>query len=560
MRADVVTLGIGGANHDFSAALAVNGEIVGAISEERLTRQKYSVDVDLMSRDFASTEELARQASDWTELLAARGQLDASVAYVLDAAGVDAARVDAVGYCCHPRVLPASVRAMPATRVNHHRAHGASSYLASAFDDAVVIVADGAGDRIPGTSMLEAVSVYRGRGQAMDLLWHLGDPHSLGGLYEAMTYLAGFRLLEEGKSMALASYGSTRFLDAVRSLAAPRDDGRVLLGGAPEAVRVPSRTSKVKQLLDACGLSEPVSREDATDLAAAVQRVLEDALLNVARAARRDTGAATLCLAGGVGLNSVANLRLLTEAGYDDLFVQPHAGDGGLAVGNALLAAQQVAPDVPRHPMRHAYLGRTYGPDEVRAALDVAEGVTWTEPDDVVAVAADLLANGAIIGWCQGGSEWGPRALGNRSILADPRGRDTKHRLDTEVKFREPFRPYAPVVLADRAAEWFEIDRPTPYMLLVVPVIEDKRDVIPAVVHVDGTARLQTVDDDANPRLAALLRAFEARTGVPVLLNTSFNVNKEPIVETPADAVRTLLASALDALVVGDFLVTRAGG
>ena len=561
MTGDVVTLGLGGQNHDFSAALAVDGEIVVAISEERLTRQKYSVDVDLMSRDFDSMEDLARQSTSWTEHLRTQGLLSASIDYVLDSAGVALPDVAIVSYCCNRQLLPPSLVASRLWRVNHHMAHAASSYLASPFGDAVVIVADGAGDRITGTAQLESVTVLHGRQQSLKVLWRLGDPHSIGGLSEAATYLIGYRLLEEGKTMALASFGSDRFCDAVRSLVTYHDDGRFGIGDEPvEPRRIPDRISKVKLLRSVCGLGDTLSEADRIDLARAVQVVIEETLLHTVTAAARQTGSRNLCLAGGVALNSVANFRLLQTGLFDDMFVQPHAGDGGLAVGGALLAAERVAPGrVPRVPVTHAYLGRSYTDEQALSAVDDAgPHVRCRRMQDVAMETARLLADGKVIAWFQGGSEWGPRALGNRSILADPRRREMKRRLDEDVKRREPFRPYAPAVLAEHAGAFFLIDRPSPFMLLVAPVRPELTDRIPAVVHVDGTARLQTVHDATNPAFAALLRDFDALTGVPVLLNTSFNVNKEPIVETPADAVRTFLDSEIDALVLGPYLVERA--
>jgi carbamoyltransferase len=557
---DVITLGIGGVNHDFSAALAINGAVVVAISEERLTREKYSVDVDRMRTDFESTEELARQVTSWNDYLTAKEPLRDSIEYVLDAAGVASSDLDAVAYCCQRALLPSALDGVPAIRLNHHRSHAASSYLASPFEDATVLVADGAGDRIPGTSQLEAVSVYAARGRDLELRWHLGDPHSIGGLYEAATHLAGYRLLEEGKTMALASFGGDRFYESVRSLVEFHDDGRFALGGEPvELRRLPERRSKVKMLREACDLPGGLGFADRADLAFAVQKVTEELFVHVVRAAAGRTGSENLCVAGGVALNSVANYVALRAGPCQEIFVQPHAGDGGLAVGNALLATEKLTPGrFRRWRMPHAYLGRTYSASRIRMAIEAFDDqVTSSGDADVVRRSAGLLAAGKIIGWFQGGSEWGPRALGNRSILADPRSAETKRRLDESVKKREPFRPYAPVVLADRAAEYFDLDRASPYMLLVAPVRPEKAAEIPAVVHVDGTARLQTVDRTTNVRLAALLEAFEAMTGVPVLLNTSFNMNREPIVETPEDAIRSFLSSEMDALVLGDQILTR---
>jgi carbamoyltransferase len=560
MSDEVITLGLGGATHDFTAALAVNGRIVVAIAEERLTREKHAVDIARMSSDFGTTAELQRQAVDWLRYVIEKRPFERALEYIFDATGVEPAKIAMVGHCCDPRLLPAELAGVSRARFNHHLAHAASSYLASPFPDAAVLVADGAGDRIRGSAQLEATSAYHGRGEALDRLWRVGDPHSIGGLYEAATAMVGFHPLEEGKTMALASFGSNRWYEPLSELVTLLDDGRYAFGAETADIRrVPDRISKISLLRQATGVGERPTDEEKADLARAVQMVTEDVLLHVANHLHTLTRSRSLCIAGGVGLNSVANHRILADGRYDDLFIQPFAGDGGLAIGTALLAAHRAIPGgPPREPMRSAFLGRIYSDEEILAAIGRhGELLRTSDHANVERRTAELLARGDVVGWFQGGAEWGPRALGNRSILADPRDLASKRALDARVKVREVFRPYAPAVLRENQNLYFELEHESPYMLLVAPVRSERAAEIPAVVHVDGTARIQTVDRESNPRFARLLDAFGTLTGVPMLLNTSFNLHGEPIVETPDDAILSFLRCRMDALVLGNIIVER---
>jgi carbamoyltransferase len=300
------------------------------------------------------------------------------------------------------------------------------------------------------------------------------------------------------------------------------------------------------------------------DLAASIQVVTEEILLRLARTACQRAGTTRLCMAGGVALNSVANGRILRETPVTDLYIQPAAGDSGAALGAALFVQQQVLGEPRRFVMEHAYWGAAPAAEEIRAAAASSglRHVRCRDEDEIVGRTVDLLLSGKVIGWAQGGFEWGPRALGNRSILADPRRADMKDVVNTKIKFREPYRPFAPSVIEERAGELFDLDNPSRhyparFMLLVVPVRESAKAVVPAVTHVDGSARLQTVVQSANPRYHRLIRTFGEATGVPVVLNTSFNLRGEPIVNTPAEAFSTFARSGMDALVLDDVILHK---
>ncbi len=467
----------------------------------------------------------------------------------------------------------------PVLFVPHHLSHAASAYLPSPFDEAAVLTVDGVGEW--ATTLLA-----HGKGGSIESLEEQRFPHSLGLFYGTMTAWAGFRVNSgEYKLMGLAPYGRPRFAEALRQdVIRVGADGSVKLNlehfdfpagvgmGKPSLARFLGGPPR--------GAGEPLTEREA-DLAASAQAITDEALIAMARHARARTGARHLCLAGGVALNCVAVSRLGEAAGFDRVFVQPAAGDAGGALGAALLGTQHLAPGFrpERAPDGDAMQGALLGPEPTEAELESAlrgNGLVFTrhEPADLDARVADLLARGEIGGWFQGRMEFGPRALGSRSILADPRGADVRDRVNRHVKQREGFRPFAPSVLAESAAEWFEIDRPEPYMTGLVRVrgfegvertpAEGRplepwpvRSPLPAVTHVDGTARVQTVDRRVHPRFHALLSAFRDRTGVPVLLNTSFNLRGEPLVASPEDACRTFAHAGLDLLALGPFLVRR---
>lgn len=423
--------------------------------------------------------------------------------------------------------------------VDHHLAHAASAFLASPFERAAVLCLDGRGERA-------TTSYWRGVGPSLELLRTVGMPHSLGLLYEDVTRYLGFlRSSDEYKVMALASYGEPRDADRFRELVRLGDDGRYEIADRPlEEVFGPARERE--------GPFEPRH----FDLARSLQVVTEESVLRMVAWLRRESGERCLCLAGGVALNCVLNARIRDSRLFDDVWVQPAAGDAGTALGAALqIDLQQREAPAREYRMEHAYLGPRFDDAEIEAFLRWCK-LPVRRLDDIVEVTAGLLAQDKVIGWFQGAMEFGPRALGARSILASPLKAAMQARLN-DIKDREDFRPVAPVVLEEEAGEWFTGARVSPFMLFVHDVRPDKADRIPAVRHVDGTARIQTVRRDQNAPYYDLLKAFQRRTGVPVLINTSFNTRGEPIVCTPRDAVESFWTSPLDALVIGSYLLEK---
>jgi carbamoyltransferase len=572
-------LGISCWYHDSAAALVQDGRIAAAAQEERFTRRKHD-------------------PSFPTE----------AIAYCLREAGLTVGDLDAVAFYDKPfltfeRLLETYVSFAPiglrsflesmplwlkrklwipdliAKELGfegqllfpeHHLSHAASAFFPSPFETAAIITTDGVGE-------WATTSVGQGVGNGITLTQEQHFPHSLGLLYSAFTYFCGFRVNSgEYKLMGLAPYGEPRYVDVIRKeLIDLRDDGSFRLNMeyftfATGLTMTGRRFAKLFGGPRRAPEAELTQRE--MDLARSVQVVIEEAMLRMAAHAHQTTGERRLCLAGGVALNCVANGRLLREGPFDEIWIQPAAGDAGGALGAALAAWHMHAGGRPdtRDTMSGSFLGSSY-PDEVVERFLHSESIPFEklEADAMAERAAALLAGGAVVGWFQGRMEFGPRALGNRSILADPRGREVQRRVNLKIKFRESFRPFAPSVLSHRAAEYFDLEAESPFMLLVAPVadavvkgqgmerlqaIESR---VPAVTHVDGSARVQTVTPGDNPAYHRLLSAFERQTGCPVLVNTSFNVRGEPIVESPEDAFRCFSRTQMDALVMGSFLVTK---
>lgn len=541
-------LGVNAVFHDPAAALVIDGRVVAAAEEERFSRRKHGK----QAVPFA-TWELPVAAIRWC----------------LEHAGVAAEEIDAVGYSYEPALMhdepidPAGLdkdweylRTLYAERapgflktalpglnpavvqhVRHHVAHAASTALASPHPDSAVLVVDGRGER---TSML--AGSYRD--QKLDVLAVQQLPHSLGLLYEDLTEYLGFaRSSDEYKVMAMASYGRPRFLGALRERVYACGDGGFRTEPIVWEELAPRRQPHAQRL-------DPVH----ADLACSVQRVVEEVLLDLVKWLRGRTDGDALCLAGGVALNCVANSRIYAEGGFDRVWVQPAAGDAGTALGAALSLAASFGE--PIAPMPGARLGRDWSDEQIKAVLDDA-AVNYERPHDVASAVGDALTENRLIGWFQGRAEYGPRALGGRSLLADPRCSANLERLNA-VKGREQFRPVAPMVLAECAAEIFSRGPlPSPYMLFVHDVAEHWRTRIPAVTHVDGTARIQTVDAADDPRLHATISRFAQNTGVPVIVNTSFNTAGRPMVDTPRDALEVFGSSPIDVLAIGPYLVRR---
>ncbi len=572
-------LGISCWYHDAAACLLRDGRIVAAAQEERFTRKKHDPD-------------FPRHAIDYC--LKAGGIERPDMVAFYDKPFLKFERLLETYVAVSPRGLRSFIKSMPVwlkqklwipdliskeldfdgpiVFPEHHESHAASAFYPSPFEDAAILTTDGVGE-------WATTSYGTGAGNRMRILGEIHFPHSLGLLYSAFTYFTGFKVNSgEYKLMGLAPYGEPRYVDLIyEHLIDVKDDGSFqlnmelfsfahgltmtskpfarLFGGPP-------RTPEA-----------PITQREM-DLARSVQVVMEDILLRMARFVYAQTGQRNLCLAGGVALNCVANGRILREGPFDDIWIQPAAGDAGGALGAAYAAWHEYL-DKPRvvyqsDAMGGSFLGPEFSDAEIEDVLR-AHGVPYRRVfgDSKYVETARRLAEGKVVGWFQGRMEFGPRALGARSILADPRGRDVQKTVNLKIKFRESFRPFAPIVLRERMAEFFKMDHDSPYMLLVAPVNGasiggeglDKRhhvdSPIPAVTHVDGSARIQTVDVDRNPEFTRLLRAFDALTGCPVLVNTSFNVRGEPIVHTPEEAYTCFRRTYMDTLVVGSFIVDK---
>ncbi|AZQ74794.1 carbamoyltransferase [Streptomyces luteoverticillatus] len=537
-------LGINALFHDPAAALVVDGRIVAAAEEERFSRRKHGK----RPVPFAAWEQPVRSAAWCLERAGLRpADLDA-VAYSYDPALARPA--DAMGlddpwdglrqtYAREaPRFLADALPGLAAEQVRfvpHHVAHAASAALAGPDRDSAVLVLDGRGE-----CASHLAGVYRGG--ELEVLAAQDLPSSLGLVYEELTEHLGFlRSSDEYKVMALAAFGKPRFLPELRTHIHATGDGGFLARAVPwEALTEPRAAGREWT-------------QDHADLAASTQACLEEVLLDLARWLHGRTGAGTLALAGGVALNCVANTRLAVEGPFRRVWVQPAAGDAGTALGGAL----QLEADgglLPT-PMKGADLGREWSDEELRGWLERAR-VPYERPPDIAEAVARELARDGIVAWFQGRSEYGPRALGHRSLLAHPGHVANLERLN-HVKGREEFRPVAPMVAADRAAEIFEGPLPSPYMLFVHRVTRPWRDRIPAVVHVDGTARIQTVDPAREPLVARMLAAFERRTGLPVVVNTSLNTAGRPMVDDPRDALECFGSAPVDLLALGPYAVRR---
>ena len=569
-------LGINAVFHDSSAALLHDGVPVAAAEEERFTRIKHakrpvpftSYQLPFHAIDYCLREaginlrQVDRIAYSYDPTIALAGRDRESLRLPLEPsrtpafpsggaypweplflAGIVNAPRFLVGDVPHhlghlrdgidaPRDLP------PFEYVEHHLAHAASAYYVSGFGQAAILTLDGQGEL---ATTMHAV----GDGPAIEKIQEVRMPHSLGHLYERVTSYLGFlHSSDEYKVMALASDGTDRFVRQFRRVVELGEDGTYRIADADLEAEFGPRRRR----------GEPLEQRHL-DVAAALQRVLEDSVLDLARWLHARTDLPDLCLAGGVALNCVMNARLRDESPFRRIFVQPAAGDAGTALGAAYVIDARERRASRPFTMNHAYLGPGYTDDEIRAALDRAK-LPYTRPDDIAVAAAELLAADKIIGWFQGRMEFGPRALGARSILASPADPNMKDRLN-DIKGREEFRPVAPAVLEEHTGDFFEPAGPSPFMLFVTRVRKETEHLIPAVRHTDGTARIQTVSERDAPLYHRLIHAFMARTGIPVVVNTSFNTRGNPIVCTPEDALECFYTSPLDALAIGPYLLTK---
>jgi carbamoyltransferase len=558
-------LGLSCFYHDAAAALLRDGEIVAACQEERLSRKKH--DSGFPSR---AVKYVLREGGLRPEDLDAVGFYDKPLlkfermlsTYIATFPRSFGSFRKAMPLWIHEKLwVPSLIRRElkpykgPILFAEHHMSHAASCFLVSPFEEAAILTVDGVGE-------WATASFGVGRGSDIELFKEIRFPHSLGLLYSAFTYYLGFKVNSaEYKVMGLAPYGKPVHFDRImREMLQLNEDGSFKLnmryfsydygltmtnGHFNEFFGGPPRKP------------ETWMTEREFDIAASVQKVCEEVVLRMARYIHRETGLPRLCMAGGVALNCVANGRVIRETPMKELFVQPAAGDAGGAVGVAHYLYNTLQKKPRGRAWDHAYLGPAYDDGESRSYLD-SQGARYRvlSDADVAAETARLLAAGNVVGWFQGRMEFGPRALGGRSILADPRDPKMRDTLNMKIKFREGFRPFAPSVLREKAPEWFEMDCESPYMLLVAQVREGKR-VIPSVTHVDGSARLQTVTREQSPLYYAVIEEFERLTGVPVIINTSFNVRGEPIVCTPHDAYLCFMRTNMDHLVIGHHLLDK---
>jgi carbamoyltransferase len=590
-------LGISAYYHDSAAALLRDGVIVAAAQEERFTRKKHDARFPENAIKYCLTE-------------AAISIADVDQVVFYDKPLVKFERLLETYLSYAPHGLRSFIAAMPiwlkeklylkTTLKNelhklaggkkegipallfaeHHQSHAASAFYYSPFDRAAVLCLDGVGE-------WATTSAWRGDGKALEALWEIDFPHSLGLLYSAFTYYTGFRVNSgEYKLMGLAPYGEPKYVDTILdNLLDLKEDGTFRLN--MEYFNYCTGLTMTNKRFDKLFGGPPRAAESKLsqremDIAASIQVVTETVVLRLARTLHHETGESNLCLAGGVALNCVSNGRLLREGPFENIWIQPAAGDAGGALGAAAIVWHQ-KEDQERtvngaDKMRGSYLGPCFSDDDVREQLDQHGAVYEQLPDGVLFPrVAELLDSEKVVGWFQGRMEFGPRALGGRSIIGDPRSSKMQSVMNLKIKYRESFRPFAPSVLAERVSDYFEQEVASPYMLIVAPVkkslrvdmteqqqhlfgierLNVKRSELPAITHVDYSARVQTVHRDTNPRYYDLLKAFDARTGCGVLVNTSFNVRGEPIVCTPNDAYRCFMRTEMDYLVVNDFLLSK---
>ncbi|ACD14685.1 carbamoyltransferase [Paraburkholderia fungorum] len=591
-------LGISAYYHDSAAALVVDGRIVAAAQEERFTRKKQDSRFPTHAVEYCLREGGI-----------GLGEVQSVVFY--DKPLAKFSRLMQTYLAFAPRGFPSFSQALPVWMKDklhvrsslarglaavsglpeaelpqvlfseHHLSHAASAFYPGPFSRALVLCLDGVGE-------WATTSAWLGDGTSLTPLWQVNFPHSLGLLYSAFTYYCGFKVDSgEYKLMGLAPYGVPRYRDVILSkLIDLKDDGTFRLDMAyfNFATGLTMTNDRFARLFGG-PRREPESplTQREMDLAASIQLVTEEVVLRLGRTLHRETGERYLCLAGGVALNCVANGRLLREGPFEDIWVQPAAGDAGGALGAALVAHYET-PGVTRavsgtaDAMQGSYLGPAYTDEEIMRYLQSVDAPYYRlDESDLLEYVAELLAEGKVIGWFQGRMEFGPRALGSRSIIGDPRSRSMQTTMNLKIKFRESFRPFAPSVLAEHVSDWFGLDRPSPYMLIVAPVADQRRlpvdhgyenlfgiaklnvarSTIPAITHVDYSARIQTVHRETNPRFHGLLTKFFERTGCPMVVNSSFNVRGEPIVESPSDAYRCFMRTEMDCLVMGNCVLLK---
>ena len=588
-------LGISCYYHDAAAALLHDGQLVAAAEEERFTRKKHDYDFPKNAIQYClETAGITGKDLDYVVFFEKPfRKLDRILATVLQTypRSWKVFRESMITWVLDKLWVASTLQAeigVPKERVlfsEHHLSHAASAFLCSPFEESAILTVDGVGEWVTGTYGV-------GRGSEIKIMKQMEFPHSLGLLYSAFTAFLGFEVNEgEYKVMGMAPYGQPRYVDQVWKVIHQNADGSFWLDMSYfsfqhstektyndkfAALFGEPRPTKMQFFTESTGFpryfGEPPSNyhelcklnQHYADIAASIQKVTEEVLLGMARNLHKVTGMKNLCIAGGVGLNSVANTRILKETPFERLYVQPAAGDGGGALGAALWAYNTLLGKPRTFRMDHAYWGKSFSEGEIAYFLK-SNNIPYCQAkneDELLDRTVERLTNAKVIGWYQGRFEWGPRALGNRSIIADPRNGDMKEIVNAKIKFREPYRPFAPSVLAEYAERYFDLPNmmdhyPARYMLYVVPVKEAAQPTLPAITHVDGTGRLQTVFKDQSPRYYSLIERFGQATGVPVVLNTSFNLRGEPVVTSPANAFSTYSKSEMDSLVMGSFIVDK---
>jgi carbamoyltransferase len=575
-------LGINAYHGNASAAIVADGRLIAAVEEERFNRVKYAAGfpsaairycLNAAGVTLSEVDHIAIPRNPWA-------RLGTKLLYALRMPSFARERAKVIArFVGIPEALaqafdiaPEKIRAKY-HRIEHHQAHLASTFFVSPFDQAALLSADGLGD-------FASTMWGTGRGNRMHIDGAIAFPHSLGMYYTAVSQYLGFRKFgDEYKVMGLAAYGEPAYLDEFRQIVRTNGGVGFRLGldyfkhhrtGPEMTWRDAGKTPELgamfsdymsERLGAARDPAAPVEKVHR-DGAASLQARLEEVLFEMLRALHSRTGQKAVCLAGGVAFNCVANGKIFDQTPFEQIFVQPAAGDAGLAIGAAYFVHHQILGQPRSFAMQDAYWGPGYTREQIRSAVATSrlgsEGFEISELHEEVMAkeAAKEIAAGKILGWFQGRAEWGPRALGNRSIVADPRRPDMKDILNARIKHREMFRPFAPSVLAEATGEYFEKSYPCPFMTQAYSVRPEKREAIPAPTHVDGTGRLQTVTREANPRYWGLIREFANLTGVPVVLNTSFNDN-EPIVCRPEEAIECFLRTKMDVLVLGDILVRK---
>jgi carbamoyltransferase len=591
----VQILGLSCYFHDAAAALFRDGVLIAAAEEERFTRKKHDYEFPQNAIDFClRTGQIDAREIDYVVFFEKpfikfeRLLLSSMQTFPFSHKVFREAMVTWFGDKLWIKHLIQNRLNVPASKIffsEHHLSHAASAFFCSPFDEAAILTVDGVGE-------WTTASFGIGKGTDIKLIKEIRFPHSIGLLYSAFTAFLGFEVNEgEYKVMGMAPFGFPRYVDKVRQLIRFGDDGSFELDMDYFSFHYSTDRTFNKKFVELFGEprnpkshfftpatdyptyfgDKPSNFTEAgrinqhyADIAASIQAVTEEAMLRMASALHRETGLTKLCMAGGVALNSVANGKILRETPFEQIYVHPAAGDSGGAIGAALYVYHSILGKPRSFVMDHAYYGQEHSAADIESFLN-QENIPYQRlenEDQLLERVTGQLQDGKVVGWFQGRFEWGPRALGNRSILADPRRNDMKDIVNVKIKFREPFRPFAPSVLAEKAEDYFVLDNaashyPARFMLYVVDVKKEKQDVLPAITHVDGTGRLQTVNSEFNPRYYNLIHTFGEATGVPVLLNTSFNLKGEPIVNTPREAYSTFSRSGMDTLVLENYIIEK---